>query len=185
MSKRAAAFWVLAFALLALAGVARLLDEGGNGRRASAPAARSTASGRVVRVIDGDTVRVRLDDGTRTVRYIGVDTPETVAPGRPVECYGERASAFNRHLVAGKPVKLRIGAERFDRYRRLLAYVYLLDGRSVSAVLLARGYGRALAISPNTAHARRFAFLEARARRQGRGLWSACPTLAREWSLSG
>jgi micrococcal nuclease len=131
---------------------------------------------RVVRVIDGDTVRVRVSGNqTRTVRYIGVDTPESVKPETPVECYAKRASDFNRRLVGGQEVRLRFGAERTDRYGRLLAYVFRAGARrSASATLIARGYGRLLAIPPNTAHVRAFTRLERRARRLGRGLWGAC-----------
>jgi micrococcal nuclease len=140
---------------------------------------RADLIGRVTRVVDGDTVKVRLarGRGTRTVRYIGVDTPETVKPGEPVQCFGKAASAFNERLVEGRRVRLKIGRERRDRYGRLLAYVYV-RGRGnpfVNAELLRRGYARTLAIPPNTDRAGRFAELERRARNDGRGLWSACP----------
>jgi micrococcal nuclease len=118
---------------------------------------------------------VRLGKRTRTVRYIGVDTPETVKPGEPVQCFGRLASAFNRRLVEGRRVRLRFGPERHDRYGRLLAYVYV-EGRrhSVNAKLVARGYGRVLVIPPNTAHEEGFRRLERRARERGLGLWSIC-----------
>jgi micrococcal nuclease len=158
--------------LLALVGGGLELFDSGGG---SDLGTESSVAGRVVRVVDGDTVRVRLRDHTETVRYIGVDTPETVKPGVPVQCYGERASAFNRRLVAGRHVELRFGRERRDRYGRLLAYVYV-EGRerSVSATLIARGYGRELTIPPNTAHERSFARLERRAREHHVGLWGSC-----------
>jgi micrococcal nuclease len=139
---------------------------------------RADLTGRVTRVVDGDTVRVRLarGRGTRTVRYIGVDTPETVKPGEPVQCYGDQASSFNKRLVQGRRVRLEIGRERTDRYGRLLAYVYVRGrGRAfVNAELLRRGYARTLAIPPNTDRAGRFSQLERRAREQRRGLWAAC-----------
>src|SRR5207247_2423969 len=105
---------------------------------------------------------------TETVRYIGVDTPESVKPGAPVQCFAKRAATFNRHLVAGREVRLRFGPERRDRYGRLLAYVYV-DGssRSVSATLVARGYGRVLTIPPNTQHAVLFNRLQRNAKRRG------------------
>jgi micrococcal nuclease len=171
VSSRAAALWILGFILLALIGGGlELFDSGG-----SDESSRLSVAGRVVRVVDGDTVRVRLRDRTETVRYIGVDTPETVKPGEPVQCYGKPASAFNRRLVAGRRVELRFGRERRDRYGRLLAYVYVQGReRSVSALLVARGYGRELTIPPNTAHARSFARLERRARERRLGLWGSC-----------
>jgi micrococcal nuclease len=140
---------------------------------------RADLTGRVTRIVDGDTVKVRLSRGrgTRTVRYIGVDTPETVKPGEPVQCFGKQASAFNERLVEGRRVRLQIGRERTDRYGRLLAYVYV-RGRGhpfVNGELVRRGYARTLAIPPNTDRAARFADLERHARKVRRGLWAACP----------
>ncbi|HEU4738150.1 MAG TPA: thermonuclease family protein [Solirubrobacterales bacterium] len=127
----------------------------------------------VTRVVDGDTVEVRLDGETEDVRYIGVDTPETVKPGAPVDCFGPQASAFNHRLVEGRRVRLVFGAERRDVYDRLLAYVYLGD-RFVNAELVRRGLARTLTIPPNDRYAGRFKRLEIAASRAGRGLWGAC-----------
>lgn len=127
----------------------------------------------VTRTVDGDTVEVRLAGAEEDVRYIGVDTPESVAPGQPVECFGKAASEFNRRLVEGEHVRLVFGAERRDHYGRLLAYVYLGD-TFVNAKLVRRGLARTLAISPNTDHAGLFDRLEQRAANAGRGLWRAC-----------
>jgi micrococcal nuclease len=173
MSSRGAALWVLVFVALAVVGGGiELLGDGDSARNEADLVA---SSGRIVRVIDGDTVRVRSGGRTQTVRYIGVDTPETVKPGAAVECLGRRASAFNRRLVAGRRVRLRFGAERRDRYGRLLAYVYVgRRDRSVSAALVAKGYGRVLTIPPNTEHAGRFERLERRARRRRLGIWGTC-----------
>jgi micrococcal nuclease len=132
----------------------------------------------VVDVVDGDTVRVRLDRPirTETVRYIGVDTPESVKPGTPVQCFAKAADAFNRRLVEGRRVRLRPGSERRDRYGRLLAYVHVTGARPlfVNAALVRGGYARTLEIPPNTERADLFAALERRAREAGRGLWRAC-----------
>ncbi len=131
--------------------------------------------GRVVAVVDGDTVRVRVDGREETVRYIGVDTPETKRPGGPVECFGPAASAANQRLVGGREVRLEVGEEDRDRYDRLLAYVYRAgDGRLVNETLLHEGYARPLAIAPNVDHADAFSALADEAREAGRGLWSAC-----------
>jgi micrococcal nuclease len=175
MSRRASRFWIAVFITLAVAGGTRLLDSDDDRARRASIAPGSI--GRVVRVVDGDTVRVRFGDRTTTVRYIGVDTPESVKPGEPVQCFAKRASEFNRRLVIGKRVRLRFGPERFDRYGRLLAYVGLADrkDRSVNALLIARGYGRVLTIPPNTQHEQAYTRLEQRARDRGLGLWSACP----------
>jgi micrococcal nuclease len=128
----------------------------------------------VVRAIDGDTIEVALSDGREDVRYIGVDTPETVKPGEPVQCYGPRASDFNHRLVDGRRVRLVFDRERRDVYGRLLAYVYV-RGRMVSAELVRRGLARTLTIPPNDRFAPLLARLERRAAVAGRGLWGACP----------
>lgn len=127
----------------------------------------------VTRVVDGDTVEVRLDGETEDVRYIGVDTPETVKPGAPVDCFGPQASAFNHQLVEGRRVRLVFGVERRDVYDRLLAYVYLGE-RFVNAELVRRGLARTLTIPPNDRYAGQLKRLEIAASRAGRGLWGAC-----------
>lgn len=136
----------------------------GGGRRAAV----------VTRVVDGDTVEVQLGGVEEDVRYIGVDTPESVAPGQPVECFGKDASEFNRNLVEGERVRLRYGAERRDQYGRLLAYVYLGD-EFVNAELVRRGYARTLTIAPNDDFEGLFARLQQQAANAGRGLWATCP----------
>ncbi|HEY8583369.1 MAG TPA: thermonuclease family protein [Capillimicrobium sp.] len=129
----------------------------------------------VTRVVDGDTVHVELDGADETVRYIGVDTPESVKPGAPVECFAKLASARNAELVDGEEVTLRFDAERRDRFGRLLAYVYRgRDGLFVNERLVREGYARTLTVAPNVRHADRFARLAAEAREAGRGLWRAC-----------
>jgi micrococcal nuclease len=132
-----------------------------------------TGLAKVTRVVDGDTLEVRLDGRSEKVRLIGVDTPESVRPGTPVECYAKAASAETRRLVGGRRVTLRFDVERRDRYGRLLAYVYR-DGLFVNAALVQRGYARTLTIPPNVEHAGELARLARTARHEGRGLWHAC-----------
>jgi micrococcal nuclease len=161
MVRKLATLIVLA-AVAALGGRA-LLDGG---------VAGGDETARVERVVDGDTIV--LAGGDR-VRYIGVDTPESVKPGTPVQCYAKAASRFNARLVAGERVRLRYDAERQDRYGRTLAYVYReRDGLFVNAELVRRGFATTLTIPPNVAHADDFRRLARGARRAGRGLWSAC-----------
>ncbi len=139
------------------------------------PASPSSSSGRVTRVVDGDTIHVRVGGRDEKVRYIGVDTPESVKPGTPVQCFAERASAFNKRLVAGETVRLVRDAEARDRYGRLLAYVYRTrDNLFINATLVTGGYAVPMTIPPNVAHAQEFRTLAAVARRKGRGLWSSC-----------
>jgi micrococcal nuclease len=128
----------------------------------------------VVRVVDGDTIEARIGDQVEDVRYIGVDTPETVKPGAPVQCFGPRASVFNHRLVEGRRVRLVFGAERRDHYGRLLAYIYL-GRRFVNAELVRQGLARSLTIPPNDRFAPLFRRLELGAARAGRGLWGSCP----------
>jgi micrococcal nuclease len=128
----------------------------------------------VVRAIDGDTIEAKIEGELEDVRYIGVDTPETVKPGTPVQCFGPRASAFNHRLVERRRVRLVFGVEPRDAYGRLLAYVYL-GHRLVNATLVRRGLARSLTIPPNDRLAPLFRRLELRAARTGRGLWGACP----------
>src|SRR4051812_46623320 len=135
------------------------------------------ASAVVTRVVDGDTVAVRLGGQQEKVRYIGIDTPESVKPGTPVQCFGKAAADQNRLLVANRRVTLRYDAERRDRYGRLLAYVYRRDdGLFVNAELVGRGFARTLTIPPNVGHAEQLARLARRARQRKRGLWLACPS---------
>jgi len=126
---------------------------------------------RVARVIDGDTIE--LADGER-VRYLGMDTPETVNPKKPVQCYGPEASARNHELLDGQAVRLVRDVEDTDMYGRLLRYVYLPDGTFVNMVLVADGYARVYTWPPNIAHTREFQAAQAQAKAAGRGLWGAC-----------
>jgi micrococcal nuclease len=127
----------------------------------------------VTRVVDGDTIEARIGGRLEDVRYIGVDTPETVKPDTPVQCFGPRASAFNHRLVERRRVRLVFGVERRDIYGRLLAYVYL-GRRFVNATLVRRGLARTLTIPPNDRFDRPLRHLELRAARAGRGLWGKC-----------
>jgi micrococcal nuclease len=129
--------------------------------------------GFVVRAVDGDTLEVALDGRREDVRLIGVDTPETVKPDTPVQCYGPRASAFEHRVAEHRRVRLVLGAERRDVYGRLLAYAYL-GRRFLNAALVRKGLARTLTIPPNDRFAPLFGRLERRAARRGRGLWGAC-----------
>ena len=132
--------------------------------------AQTALFGTVERVVDGDTIKVRLDGRTETVRYIGVDTPETVHPTRGVEPYGKAASRFNASLVEGERVRLELDVEPRDRYGRLLAYVYV-DSLFVNAELLRRGYAQLMTIPPNVRYVEEFVRHQYQAREAGAGLW--------------
>ncbi|HET8566074.1 MAG TPA: thermonuclease family protein [Solirubrobacterales bacterium] len=158
--------------LLLLALVALVLIRPWEHLRLGGPPPRS-ATAYVLRAVDGDTIEVRLDGRREDVRYIGIDTPETVKPGTPVQCFGPQAHRFNSRLVSHRRVRLVFGEERRDVYGRLLAYVYL-RGRFVNAELARRGLARTLTIPPNNRFAGRFTRLQNEAARAGRGLWGAC-----------
>jgi micrococcal nuclease len=121
-----------------------------------------------VRAIDGDTLVL---DGGERVRLIGVDTPETVDPRRPVQYFGKEASAFTGRLVEGKKVRLEFGQESYDRYGRTLAYIFLEDGTFLNAEIIRQGYGHAYTRFPFRYQAD-FLALERQAREQRRGLWA-------------
>ena len=171
----------------ALLAAALVLVLAGCGRTASGPAEKASGAGSdglatlpagldttVERVVDGDTLVVA---GGHSVRLIGVDTPETKDPRKPVQCFGREASAYVSSLLpAGEPVRLVGDVEDRDAYRRTLAYVYrLADGLFVNAALVREGYAQVLTIPPNVAHAEEFVALARDARERGLGLWSSCP----------
>ena len=131
-------------------------------------------SGVVERVVDGDTIKVHIGNKVETVRYIGVDTPETVHPTRGIEPYGIEASNFNKKLVEGKTVRLEFDVERRDRYGRLLAYVYV-DTLFVNAELLRQGYAQLMTVPPNVRHVELFRKLQTEAREAKKGLWREPP----------
>ena len=169
-----------AVALLAVLLYLLVSGGGGEGSPPGAPGgggtglhANGSVEARVVRVVDGDTVEVSIDGNEEDVRYIGIDTPETVKPGEPVQCYGPQASEANHELVDGRTVRLDFDRELRDVYGRLLAYVYVGDG-FINEQLLAGGYARTLEIEPNTSMADELAAVERRAGEDGEGLWSAC-----------
>jgi micrococcal nuclease len=139
-----------------------------------------TTSARVVRVVDGDTIAVEIDGARYTVRYIGIDTPETVKPNAPVEPFGEAASAANRELVGGRSVVLERDVSETDRYGRLLRHVWLAPGEGegsgwllVGERLLERGLAQVVTYPPDVKYIdERFLPAQARARQAGLGIWS-------------
>jgi micrococcal nuclease len=165
--------------LVAVAAVAFLSSACG---RAGASAGRAgpppPGAATVVRVVDGDTIRVRVagrsDD--EAVRLIGIDTPETHGPGGLRECFGAEATERTERLLPkGTEVGLVRDAVARDRYRRLLAYVYRRsDGLFVNLVLARDGYAAPLSIAPNVAHADELAAASAEARQASKGLWGRC-----------
>lgn len=127
--------------------------------------------GTVVRVVDGDTIHVRLDGRVEKVRYIGVDTPEVRHPRRGAEPGGRAATRVNARLVDGRRIRLELDVQERDRYRRLLAYVWV-GHLMVNAELVRLGYAQVMTVPPNVRHQRLLLRLEREARAGGRGLWA-------------
>ena len=130
----------------------------------------------LVRVVDGDAVVVDIAGQRETVRLIGIDTPETVKPNSPVECYGPEASAFTKHLLpAATPLRLVRDVEARDDYGRLLAYVYTSsDGSFVNLEIVRRGFATLLTFPPNIAHVDEFVDAARSAQQANLGLWAGC-----------
>ncbi len=125
----------------------------------------------VAKAIDGDTMQL---EGGEMVRYIGIDTPETVDPYRSVQCFGPEASKANRAMVEGKRVRLVADVEDRDKYGRMLRYVYLADGTFVNLELARQGFAPAYTYPPNIAHTEEFRTAAREARTAKRGLWAKC-----------
>lgn len=171
---RRVALTLLGAALLAVLALADRVGVFGKAPPADA-AKYHLKSFAVVRVIDGDTLDIDCPDGLNPhtrIRLWGVDTPETLKPESPVEHFGPEASRFTHDLAAGKTVTLELEPrETRDKYDRLLAYVFLEDGRMLNRLLVQEGYGYA---DPRFEHRHKdeFARLQRHAMRQRLGLWA-------------
>jgi micrococcal nuclease len=142
----------------------------------SPTSSQSDGSFLVSRVIDGDTVE--LENGDK-VRYIGIDTPETMDPRKPVQCFGKNATAANKELVEGKPVWLVKDITNKDKYGRLLRYVYLGDPDQESSVfvnleLVKQGFAHSSTYPPDIKYQDLFLVAQTEARENQRGLWGGC-----------
>ena len=139
-------------------------------------------SGVVVRAVDGDTAVIRVNGEDRRVRFLGVDTPETVHPNKPVQFYGKEASNFTKESLNGKNVWLEYDASPTDKYNRHLAYIWTSRPNSINessmresmfnAKLLLGGYAKVMIIKPNGKYADFFRKFESEAKTAKRGLWS-------------
>ena len=140
-------------------------------------AAPQGSNASVVRVVDGDTIVADISGKSEKIRMIGFNTPESVDPRKPVECFGKEASARMKELLPPHtPIRLERDAESRDVYGRLLAYVYRSsDSMFVNLEMVSEGYAHVLSIAPNTTYADRFRSAERVARDATRGLWAACP----------
>lgn len=132
----------------------------------------------VTKVVDGDTIIVDIGGKSETVRFVGMDTPETVDPRRPVGCFGKEASNETKSLLSGKVVILQKDVSNTDKYKRLLRYIYLPmeDGRElfVNDYLIREGFARVLTYPPDVKYNEQFREAERQAKEQKRGLWEKC-----------
>lgn len=128
----------------------------------------------VRKVTDGDTIRVDFENGplNQPVRYIGMDSPETVKPETPVQPFGPEASAENARLVAGKRLCLEKDVSERDRYDRLLRYAWLPDGSMVNELLVQAGLATVDTFPPDVKYVERFIAAQEQARAAGRGMWA-------------
>jgi micrococcal nuclease len=157
----------------------------------TAGAQPASLEGTVVRIVDGDTIHVRLADRVEKVRYIGVNTPEVHHPRKGEEPGGREAAEVNRQLVDNKHVRLELDVQSRDRYGRLLAYVWVAVGAAppegagtaqsrgdqtdkwimINAELVRLGYAQVMTVPPNVRYQELFLKLQRDAREAGRGLW--------------
>ena len=136
---------------------------------------------RVDHYVDGDTITVRMNGAIETVRFIGVDTPETHRPNTPVQCYGPVAAAYTQSRISSNSGQVRLQADKLDtnrdRYGRLLRYIYLADGTLLDEELVQKGYGFAYLGFPFE-KSDQFAADQTRAQSTQVGLWGKCkPTV--------
>lgn len=166
--KRASVVFLLAFVFLSSVCLA---EESGK-----------TITAKVLHAVDGDTLAIEINDRTDKVRLIGIDTPETVHPSKPVQYFGKEASAFTHKMADSKTVRLEFdpanaATNHRDKYGRLLAYVFLEDGTLLNAEIIKQGYGHAYTRFP-FAKIEEFRALEREAREAGRGLWGGENTVS-------
>lgn len=128
----------------------------------------------VVRVVDGDTIVVRINDVDEKIRLIGVNTPETVDPRKTVECFGKEASSFSKQLLENKFVRLERDTTQDDRdkYKRLLRYVYLEDETLFNKELISAGYAYEYTYKIPYTHQAEFKSAQHDAEQNKRGLWA-------------
>ena len=128
---------------------------------------------KVVRVVDGDTINVEINGKVEPVRYIGIDTPETVDPRKPVQCFGVESSKKNKELLEGKTVRLETDITDRDKYNRLLRYVWL-DDILINQKLVEDGFAKSYSYPPDIKYQDKFVAAEKKAREDKLGLWTAC-----------
>jgi len=128
----------------------------------------------VIKITDGDTIDVSIDGQKQTIRLIGLNTPETVDPRKPVECFGKEASNKAKELLTGKRVVIEKDDSQgtYDKYQRLLAYVFLEDGTNFNKWMIENGYGYEYTYNLPYKYQKEFKMAQEQAKAQGKGLWA-------------
>lgn len=183
--KQVAIFIVLFIAVLATSSLSLFLQSGSKikkqtiiqpaevlSEKTSEPAINGDHLVKVTRVIDGDTIEI---EGGQKVRYIGIDTPETVHPDKSIQCFGNEASDKNKELVEGKSIRLEKDVSETDKYGRLLRYVYL-DSTFVNKFLVEEGYAYSSTYPPDVKYQETLNAAQQQAQLSKKGLWSSCST---------
>ncbi|MBI2334252.1 thermonuclease family protein [Candidatus Daviesbacteria bacterium] len=138
-------------------------------------------------VIDGDTIQVVIDSKKETIRLIGIDSPETVDPRKPVQCFGKEASAKLKSLISGKSVRLEAdqSQDNRDKYQRFLRYVFLEDGTNVNKLMVSEGFAYEYTYNTPYKYQSEFKQAQKEAEENKRGLWAdnACPTSSPQPSI--
>ncbi|MCX6736199.1 MAG: thermonuclease family protein [Candidatus Parcubacteria bacterium] len=140
-----------------------------------APAQSETEqNGYVVRIVDGDTLIVQMSGIEEKIRLIGLNTPETVDPRKTVECFGKEASDEAKRILTGKSVQIETDSsqDRYDKYGRLLAYVFLSDGTNFNRQTIKNGYGYEYTYHLPYKYQKEFKQAEKYARENKKGLWA-------------
>lgn len=152
------------------------VKENKSAESASQPNLAQTQNGlyKVVKVIDGDTIAIEIDNKTETARLIGINTPETVDPRKPVECFGKEASNKAKGILTGKNVKLEadISSGERDKYGRLLRYVFLEDGANFNKLMISEGYAYEYTYNAPYKYQDEFKKAEQEAKEAKKGLWA-------------
>jgi micrococcal nuclease len=128
----------------------------------------------IIKVVDGDTLNIDMDEKSQTIRLIGLNTPETVDPRKPVECFGKEASKKATELLSGKKVRIEKDDSQgdYDKYQRLLAYVFLEDGTNFNKWMIENGYGYEYTYDLPYKYQQEFKSAQEQAKSQKRGLWA-------------
>ncbi|HSW66442.1 MAG TPA: thermonuclease family protein [Bacillota bacterium] len=175
MSKRSTKRAVTAVVSLIIVGLAFASQQGWLGTAKQAAEQSQPGLYSIDHFVDGDTIAVKMNDGTETIRMIGIDTPETHKPNAPVQCYGPAAAAYTKSLIGTNQVRLASDPKSTnrDRYNRLLRYVYLPGGKMVETELIKNGYGFAYTSFPFT-KSNEFVSAQEQAKSASKGLWTNC-----------